>query len=166
MAIAPGAQVQHPIAAGRRRHGVERIADEIDQDLVQLTLVGVDERQGGIELGTDVDPVCLQLSAQCLQDIEDDALVGVKSTARLFGSRAKPIIGAFYAGTVILWLGAGILAGGGVVLAISVLLAGALLAWQVLTVDVSIPRNALVRFQSNHWVGLILSLGILADFWL
>ncbi|RZA23944.1 MAG: 4-hydroxybenzoate octaprenyltransferase, partial [Lysobacteraceae bacterium] len=48
-----------------------------------------------------------------LQDIEDDALIGVKSTARLFGARVRPIVAFFYAATLALWLSAGLAAGGG-----------------------------------------------------
>ena len=44
------------------------------------------------------------------QDREDDALVGVRSTARLFGERTRPFLAACYAGTIVLlglagWLG-------------------------------------------------------------
>ena len=39
-----------------------------------------------------------------LQDIEDDAKIGVKSTARLFGSAVKPAIGLFYSATLLLLL--------------------------------------------------------------
>src|SRR5206468_9330247 len=39
-----------------------------------------------------------------LQDVDDDALIGIKSTARLFGSNVQPAVGAFYGGAVVLWL--------------------------------------------------------------
>src|SRR6185312_2813937 len=48
-----------------------------------------------------------------LQDIEDDALIGVKSTARLFGARTRGIVALFYAGAVILWGVAAWLVGAG-----------------------------------------------------
>ena len=48
-----------------------------------------------------------------LQDVEDDALIGVKSTARLFGGRAQRSSALFYAATVVLWVVAALLAGGG-----------------------------------------------------
>lgn len=97
-----------------------------------------------------------------LQDVEDDALIGVKSTARLFGERARPIIGLFYAGALALWLAAGLAAGGGVLLALLVVPAG-LLAWQVRTLQMDNPADALKKFRSNHWVGISVTLVFLAE---
>ncbi|PXA97423.1 4-hydroxybenzoate octaprenyltransferase [Nostoc sp. 3335mG] len=98
-----------------------------------------------------------------LQDIEDDALVGVKSTARLFGANVKPAVAALYGGAFVFWQAASLQAGGGIVFAAISLLAGALLAWQVWTVDAEIYGNPLVRFQNNHFVGVVLSLALLAE---
>ncbi|MEO6396465.1 MAG: 4-hydroxybenzoate octaprenyltransferase [Devosia sp.] len=98
-----------------------------------------------------------------LQDIEDDALVRVKSTARLFGARVKIAVGMFYAAASFCWLGAGLLAGGGPVLAIALLAPAGLLIWQVQTLDTASASNALARFQANHWVGLALTLAMLAE---
>jgi 4-hydroxybenzoate polyprenyltransferase len=95
-----------------------------------------------------------------LQDIEDDAMIGVKSTARLFGSRAKPIIGGFYAAAYVLWLIAATLAGAGIIFAILSLVVAGLLAWQVWTLDGTKPGNALLRFRSNHYAGLGLALAL------
>jgi 4-hydroxybenzoate polyprenyltransferase len=100
-----------------------------------------------------------------VQDIEDDALVGVKSTARLFGDRVKPITGLFYVGALVFWLVAGVMAGGGPVFAVLLLVCAGILGWQVWTLDVAAPGNALRRFKSNHWVGLALTVALLADVW-
>jgi len=97
-----------------------------------------------------------------LQDVEDDALIGVKSTARLFGERARPIVGLFYAGALALWLAAGLAAGGGWLLALLVVPA-ALLAWQVWTLQMGNPADALRKFRSNHWVGISVTLVLLAE---
>jgi 4-hydroxybenzoate polyprenyltransferase len=97
-----------------------------------------------------------------LQDVEDDALIGVKSTARLFGERARPIVGLFYAGALALWLAAGLTAGGGWLLALLVVPA-ALLAWQVWTLQMGNPADALRKFRSNHWVGISVTLVLLAE---
>lgn len=97
-----------------------------------------------------------------LQDVEDDALIGVKSTARLFGERARPIIGLFYAGAVALWLVAGLAAGGGLLLGL-LLVPAALLAWQVWTLKMGNPADALRKFRSNHWVGIAVTLALLAE---
>ncbi len=101
-----------------------------------------------------------------LQDVEDDALVGVKSTARLFGPRARPAIAVFYAGAVALWAAAAFIAGGGVIFVLVLALGVAILAWQVITLDADAPENPLVRFKANHWVGLALTVALLADSWL
>lgn len=98
-----------------------------------------------------------------LQDIEDDALVGVKSTARLFGANVRPAVSALYVGAVIFWLMAAILAGGGFIAIALMLVPAALLAWQVYTLDVEIFENPLVRFKSNHYVGIALTLALLAE---
>jgi 4-hydroxybenzoate polyprenyltransferase len=98
-----------------------------------------------------------------LQDIEDDALIGVKSTARLFGSQTRMLIGVFYAIAYVLWLVAAILAGAGFVFALLSLVAAGLLAWQVQTFDKDIPGNVLSRFLSNNLVGMALTLALLAE---
>jgi 4-hydroxybenzoate polyprenyltransferase len=99
-----------------------------------------------------------------LQDVEDDAMVGIKSTARLFGTRVRPAIAGFYAATLACWLLAGLAAGGGAVFALALLAVAAILAWQVATLDRDSPASALVRFKANHWVGLALTLAFLADY--
>ncbi|MND00845.1 4-hydroxybenzoate polyprenyltransferase [compost metagenome] len=38
-----------------------------------------------------------------MQDIEDDALIGVRSTARLFGRRSRPVIAGFYVAAFVLF---------------------------------------------------------------
>ncbi|MGV8832401.1 MAG: 4-hydroxybenzoate octaprenyltransferase [Devosia sp.] len=98
-----------------------------------------------------------------LQDVEDDALIGVKSTARLFGDKAKPIVTGFYAGAYVLWLAAATLAGAGIVFAVFSLVPAGLMAWQVQTLDADKPGNPYVRFNSNRYVGMALALALLAD---
>ena len=100
-----------------------------------------------------------------LQDIDDDALIGVKSTARLFGERTRLIVGGFYAGAYLLWVGAAMAAGGGIVFAVLSLVLAGHLAWQVMTLDGQAPGNPLERFRSNHYagLGLALTLALLAE---
>jgi 4-hydroxybenzoate polyprenyltransferase len=98
-----------------------------------------------------------------LQDVEDDALIGVRSTARLFGDRARPMVALFYAATVIVWGVAAMLAGGSLVLVLLMIPAAALLAWQVVTLHPKETQSSLVRFRANHWVGLLFTLAMLAD---
>ena len=99
-----------------------------------------------------------------LQDVEDDALIGVKSTARLFGAQVRPIVGLFYAAAVLCWLVAGLMVGGGHVFVPLLIVPALILAWQVVTLDRTKPGNALTRFRANHWVGLALTLALLLEF--
>jgi 4-hydroxybenzoate polyprenyltransferase len=98
-----------------------------------------------------------------LQDIEDDALIGVRSTARLFGQRAPLMVALFYAATVVTWTVAAVLAGGSWVLVTLMIPAAGVLGWQVFTLDPKEAGNPLVRFKANHWVGLLFTLAMLAD---
>jgi 4-hydroxybenzoate polyprenyltransferase len=97
-----------------------------------------------------------------LQDIEDDALIGVKSTARLFGDNVRPVTALFYAGALVLWLAAGLLAGMNVLFAVLLVVPAAIFAWQIATLDRASAENARARFYANHWVGLTLTLALLA----
>jgi 4-hydroxybenzoate polyprenyltransferase len=98
-----------------------------------------------------------------LQDIEDDTLIGVKSTARLFGSRTRPIVAGIYAGAYILWVLAALAAGGGWLFVLASLVPGGLMAWQVWTLNADEPQNPYLRFTSNHWVGFTLTLALLIE---
>ena len=98
-----------------------------------------------------------------LQDIEDDALVGVKSTARLFGDHVRPAVAVLYLGAFLLWTMAAVLAGAGLVFAVLSLVAAAMLAWQVWTVDAAVPDNPRSRFYSNRYVGIVMALALLAE---
>ncbi len=98
-----------------------------------------------------------------LQDVEDDALVGVKSTARLFGDNVRPVVAGFYAGAFVLWNIASLMVGGSWIFAVFSLVAAGVLAWQLLTLDATEPGNAKLRFDSNHYVGIVLTLALMAD---
>jgi 4-hydroxybenzoate polyprenyltransferase len=97
------------------------------------------------------------------QDKEDDALVGMKSTALKFGAATPRWLAAFYAGAVILWGAAGLLAGARLAFLPVLALVAAQLAWQVRTLDIDEPGNCLARFKSNQWVGWLLFGGLVAD---
>ena len=90
------------------------------------------------------------------QDREDDALIGVKSTALLFGERTKPMLAVFYALAVLLIATAGWSVGAGVVFSLGLLAFAAHLAWQIRRLDIADPANCLVVFKSNRDAGLIL----------
>jgi 4-hydroxybenzoate polyprenyltransferase len=97
------------------------------------------------------------------QDREDDALIGIKSTALLFGKRTKPMLAVFYALAVILIGAAGFAAGGGAVFALGLLAFAAHLAWQIVRLDTGDPDNCLAVFKSDRDAGLILFAGLVLD---
>ncbi len=97
------------------------------------------------------------------QDREDDALIGIKSTALLFGPRTNPMLGVFYGVAVILIGVAGFLAGARMIFAIGLAAFGGHLAWQIIRLDIADPDNCLVVFKSNRDAGLILFAGLVLD---
>jgi 4-hydroxybenzoate polyprenyltransferase len=90
------------------------------------------------------------------QDKEDDALVGIKSTARLFGARSRPWIALFHAIAIALLSVAGWLAGLAWPWWAGLALGAAHLAWQTWRVDFDDPTDCLAKFRSNRDFGLIL----------
>jgi 4-hydroxybenzoate polyprenyltransferase len=91
------------------------------------------------------------------QDREDDALIGVRSTARLFGARTRLAVKACYLGAIVLLAN---LAHGWALPAL--LLPACMLSWQVNTLDINDPVNCLRRFAQNQWVGAAIALALLA----
>jgi 4-hydroxybenzoate polyprenyltransferase len=96
------------------------------------------------------------------QDREDDALVGVRSTARLFGEHTRPFLAACYAAAVAVLALSGWLAGLGVWFYPALVLPAGLLARQVIALDIDDPAGCLRLFRSNREVGLAVGLAILA----
>ena len=96
-----------------------------------------------------------------IQDMEDDALVGVKSSARRLGARAPLGVAIFYTLAVLLW-GAAIWAVRPDWLALLALVPAALhLANQALRVDPMNGEEALRLFRSNRIAGLLVFLAML-----
>jgi 4-hydroxybenzoate polyprenyltransferase len=98
-----------------------------------------------------------------LQDIEDDALIGVRSTARLFGRRARFFVALFYAATVAFWIAAAMMVGASWPFLVGMLAVVGILGWQIKTLHPNEPLNAMIRFRSNHWVGVAFTLVLLLD---
>ena len=96
------------------------------------------------------------------QDKEDDALIGVKSSARRLGEATRPWLYAFYAVAVALIGVAGWLAGLAWPFYLGLGLAAAQLAWQAARVDIDAPADCLATFKSNKWLGLIVFAAIVA----
>ena len=99
------------------------------------------------------------------QDARDDAIIGIRSTARLFGAQAKLGVGIFYALAAGLAQAALILAGPGIFAEIGWLAFAAHLAWQVSRMDAKTPATALRLFRSNRDAGLLLFFGIALSGW-
>jgi 4-hydroxybenzoate polyprenyltransferase len=97
------------------------------------------------------------------QDREDDALVGLKSTALLFGARTKPMLALFSGAAVVLIAMAGIRIEAGIVYYLGLAAFGAHLVWQIVRIDISDPALCLRLFKSNRDAGLILFAGMLLD---
>ncbi len=95
------------------------------------------------------------------QDREDDALVGVKSTARLFGDRTRPFLAACYAGALLALAAAGWLAGLSAWFYLGLLLPAALFARQVARLDIDNPALCLALFRANREAGLAVALALL-----
>ena len=91
-----------------------------------------------------------------LQDIEDDAMVGVKSSARRLGANVQVGVGAFYALTVALTALAGLIAGLGPLFFVALLPFSAHLFRQARDVRAEDPALALRLFRSNRDAGFIL----------
>jgi 4-hydroxybenzoate polyprenyltransferase len=91
-----------------------------------------------------------------LQDIEDDAMAGIKSSARALGSRARAGVAGFYALALGLW-SAALLAvlPDPLVLATLLPLAGHF-GWQVARLGDTGPANALMLFRANRGAGALL----------
>ena len=91
-----------------------------------------------------------------IQDLEDDALAGVKSSARRLGKKAPPAIALFYAAAGALAVLAALDGGLGLLFVPVGALYGTHLWLQATRVKVDEPRLALVLFKSNTWAGLTL----------
>jgi len=94
-----------------------------------------------------------------LQDREDDALIGVRSTARLFGKRAVLMSFCFHLGAAALIAFAAMLNDAGRIGALAAL--GFLMhgLWQAMILKTSGEQSALAVFKSNVWAGAILAGG-------
>jgi 4-hydroxybenzoate polyprenyltransferase len=97
------------------------------------------------------------------QDSEDDALIGIKSTALLFGARTAPALIAFYSLAVVLIGAALALADARWPAWLGLAAFAAHLAWQIARLRIDDPVLCLRVFKSNRDAGLLLFAGLLAD---
>jgi 4-hydroxybenzoate polyprenyltransferase len=97
------------------------------------------------------------------QDKEDDALVGLKSTALKFGEKTRPWLVLFYGGALALLVTSGLLAGAGALFLVGIVAVAIHFGWQIATLDIGDPANCLRRFRSNREAGAIVFAALLAD---
>jgi 4-hydroxybenzoate polyprenyltransferase len=97
------------------------------------------------------------------QDAEDAALIGIKSTARLFGARTHQALMVFYGLAVVLIGVALVLAGASYPAWIGLAAFAVHLCWQISRLEIGDPALCLRIFKSNRDAGLLLFAGLLAD---
>ncbi|MCB9983831.1 MAG: 4-hydroxybenzoate octaprenyltransferase [Rhodospirillales bacterium] len=95
------------------------------------------------------------------QDKDDDALIGVKSTALKFGADSKKWLSGFYAGMLVCLACVFALSSLNVLAFPGLALVGAHLFWQIARLDLDDPASALAVFKSNRDLGLLVLLVIL-----
>jgi 4-hydroxybenzoate polyprenyltransferase len=115
-------------------------------------------------------PLALYLAAICWtigydtiyahQDKEDDALVGVRSTARLFGADTKLWLAMFFAATVLFLALAFIAAGIGLLGWLALIVAAILFGYQLVVLDIDDGPQCLALFKFNGVVGLVIFIGL------
>ena len=98
-----------------------------------------------------------------VQDIEDDEIAGIRSSARFFGARLRLAVGACYGAAVLLIGLAAYGAGAGLLGCLGVAAFAGHLGRQVLRLKARDGREALTLFRSNRGAGLILFAGLAAD---
>ncbi len=99
------------------------------------------------------------------QDKEDDALIGVKSTARLLKENSPRWILGFYAVCFTLVLAAGFAEHAGRLFALVMLAAGIHLLWQVRRLKIDDSANCLTLFRANSVTGGLMALSFAAGAW-
>ncbi len=124
-------------------------------------LVGWVEITGGINLAGALlyaGSICWVVgydSIYALQDREDDALVGIRSSALAMGQHVRAGVGGFYAAALVLWGGAIWCARPDALALAALLPVAAHLAWQVARLQPE-GANALALFRANRFAGLLM----------
>jgi len=97
------------------------------------------------------------------QDREDDEIIGVKSTARLFQRETAGWLALFTLAAVLLASAAVLVAGGGVLGVLGVLALGAHMASQIRRFDMDDPDRCLALFRETRWGGIAFAGFLLLD---
>jgi len=97
------------------------------------------------------------------QDKEDDALVGVKSSALALGGKTRLFVSLTYSIAFALLLAASWPLMVGVWAKVLMAAAGLVLVWQIATLDINNPHNCLARFKANRNFGLVVLAALLVN---
>ncbi len=100
-----------------------------------------------------------------VQDLEDDALAGVRSSALRLGERAPRAVLGFYIASFCLVLLSGWVGGLGPLFLPPVALFALHLSRQASKLDIADPQGALALFKSNTWAGAVLVVALAAGAW-
>jgi 4-hydroxybenzoate polyprenyltransferase len=95
------------------------------------------------------------------QDKDDDAMIGVRSTALLFGGMTKAWLWLFYGAMLALLVVGGAWGNLGAGYWIGLIAVAAHLAWQVITLDIDDPDGCLAKFKANRDTGLLVTAALL-----
>ncbi len=97
-------------------------------------------------------------------DREDDLKIGMKSTAIFFGKHDNVIIGILHSLTLIIITLVGIMNNRGTIFYISVLIAAGFAIYQQFLTQNKEPQKCLQAFLNNNWLGMVIFIGIAADY--
>ena len=100
-----------------------------------------------------------------VQDIEDDALAGVKSSARRLGANAPKAVFGFYVAAFALALAAAFAGGLGPLFYPPAAVYGMMLSRQAQRLRMDDPAGALALFKANTWAGVVLFVALVAGLW-
>ena len=97
------------------------------------------------------------------QDKEDDALIGVKSSARRLGEKTKPALWLFFGAVLALFAVAGVVERFSAYYFVALAPAALHFTWQARSVDIDAPGSCLAIFKSNREAGLLLLAALLLE---
>jgi 4-hydroxybenzoate polyprenyltransferase len=96
------------------------------------------------------------------QDVQDDALIGVRSSALRLGARVRGGVAVFYMLAILLWAGAFWTLRPEPLALVALAPAACHLIWQVVALDPDDASDALAKFRSNRFAGLLVALACAA----
>ncbi|MEO1720090.1 MAG: UbiA family prenyltransferase, partial [Pseudomonadota bacterium] len=97
------------------------------------------------------------------QDTDDDAMLGLKSSALKLGEKTRPALIAFYGSALVLWAIALAAAGASGPAYLALAAIAGHFAWQIASLDIGDSAICLALFKSNRFVGWLLAAGLLVE---